>query len=63
VADGLELPTIELEAVTGDEGSTFRLADDQWLYNLRTSGLATGTYVLRLELPDGRQWEAAFVLR
>lgn len=40
-----------------------RYADGAWVYNLSTAGLAPGTYTLTIEMPDGRRFNAGFVLR
>jgi hypothetical protein len=33
------------------------------MYNLSTKGLGTGRYVITLQMPDGRRYDAAFDLR
>jgi hypothetical protein len=60
----LDLATLDLDAGEAhDGGTTFRPTDDGWIYNLSTSGLASGTYLLRIRMPDQRSWDAEFVLR
>ncbi|MBI1757012.1 MAG: PxKF domain-containing protein [Fimbriimonas ginsengisoli] len=46
----------EVEAVstsTADVGNTFRSAPPQWIFNLATKGLSTGTWQVRIDLGDG----------
>jgi hypothetical protein len=40
----------------------FDAASGQWICNLSTQGLPTGTYVIPIQFWDGRILEAAFVL-
>lgn len=46
-----------------DNGILFRYAAPNWVYNLSTANLKTGTYTVVVELPDGRYVVASFVLR
>lgn len=63
-SDALELATLDLDAgQSNDSGTNFRYADGTWSYNLSTTPLAMGSYVLTLQMPDGRRHNAAFVLR
>jgi N-acetylneuraminic acid mutarotase len=60
----LDLTTIDLDAgQANDSGMLFRFEDGSWVYNLSTKGLATGTYTLTVEMPDGQRYSAGFVLR
>lgn len=36
-----------------DSGNTFRLSNGQYIYNLSTKGLSTGTWQIRIDLGDG----------
>ncbi len=60
---------IGLEGLDLDAGSSnggglaFRASAGQWIYNLDTSALSAGDWVVTLELPDGREVSARFVLR
>jgi hypothetical protein len=46
-----------------DGGLLFRVSDGQWINNLKTDGLKPGSYIIALLMPDGRRYDAAFVLR
>jgi len=46
----------------GDTVFHFDAASGQWICNLSTQGLPTGTYVIPIQFWDGRILEAAFVL-
>lgn len=60
----LPLDTVEVNVGQGsDSGYVFRSSEGQWVYNLSTAGLSTGTYHITLELPDGRRVVGGFVLR
>ena len=34
-----------------------------WIYNLSTAGLSSGTYTLTIQTTDGVRYDAGFVLR
>ena len=36
---------------------------DRWIYNLSSSSLSTGTYVITIRVPNGRRFNGGFVLR
>lgn len=57
--DGLDLDA----GGSGGGGLAFRWSDDQWIYNLDTSALSAGHWVITLRLPDGKKVSAAFILR
>jgi hypothetical protein len=62
--DALDLNTLDLDSGTAnDSGVTFRFDDVQWIYNLSTVGLSSGTYTITVRLPDGRRLDGAFVLK
>jgi hypothetical protein len=61
---------VDLEAVdldsgeANDSGVLFRFSDDgNWVYNLNTQGLSSGTYTIVIEMPDGLRYAAGFALR
>jgi hypothetical protein len=58
------LETLDLNAgMSNDNTLLFRFADGNWIYNLDTSALKAGTYLLRLEMPDGLRYGARLVLK
>jgi hypothetical protein len=60
----LPLETLDVDAgQSNDSGNTFRASEGQWVYNLDTTALRSGTYRLTLALPDGRRVAGGFVLR
>ena len=60
----VDLETIDPDAGgANDNGFVFRYADPNWIYNLNTSGLGTGTFTITIEMPDELQYQARFVLR
>jgi hypothetical protein len=62
--DPILLTTIDPDAgEANDNGLLFRYSEPNWIYNLSSRDLATGTYILVIELPDGRRFAASFVLR
>jgi hypothetical protein len=62
--DAIDLETIDPDAgMANDNGLLFRYSAPNWIYNLSTQGLAAGTYVVTIEMPDGLRYTAAFVLR
>jgi hypothetical protein len=62
--DALDLNTLDLDTgQSNDSGVSFRFSNGLWLYNMGTTGLRSGAYTLRLEMPDGRRFDAGFVLR
>ena len=62
--DAVNLETVDVNAgESNDNGILFRFSDPNWVYNLSTPGLTTGTYVIAIELPDGRKVFGGFVLR
>ena len=62
--EALDLATMDLDAgQANDNGTLFRFSDGNWVYNLSTAGLSSGTYTLTIQMPDGRRWNAGFVLR
>jgi hypothetical protein len=66
VASGgpIDLATVDINAgAANDNGVYFRFADPNWVYNLSTQGLSAGTYTITIQMPDGRRFNAGFVLR
>jgi len=62
--NALDLSTLDLDAgEANDSGVQFRYADGNWIYNLSTAGLSSGTYTLTIQTPDGQRYNAGFVLR
>ena len=62
--EALDLATMDLDAgQANDNGTLFRFSDGNWVYNLSTQGLSAGTYIITIQMPDGRRWNAGFVLR
>ncbi|KAF0192708.1 MAG: hypothetical protein FD165_478 [Gammaproteobacteria bacterium] len=60
----LDIDTLDLDAgAANDSGLVFRLSDSQWVYNLSSRDLLTGTYVVIIRLPDGTDHQAGFVLK
>ncbi len=60
----LDIDTLDLDAgAANDNGLVFRLSDSQWIYNLSSRDLLTGTYVVTIRLPDGTDHQAGFVLK
>jgi hypothetical protein len=60
----LDLETMDLDAgQSNDSGVDFRYESGAWKFNLSTKGWATGSYVVTIQTPDGRRYNAAFVLR
>jgi len=63
-SDPIDLTTLDLDAgQANDNGTLFRFSDGNWVYNLSTAGLSPGTYTITIQMPDGRRWNAGFVLR
>jgi hypothetical protein len=62
--EALDLATMDVDAgQANDNGTLFRFSDGNWAYNLSTQGLSPGTYTITMQMPDGRRWNAGFVLR
>jgi hypothetical protein len=62
--DPIDLATVDVDAgEANDNGTLFRFSDGNWIYNLSTKALASGTYVIAIGLPDSRRFDAGFVLR
>jgi hypothetical protein len=60
----IALATIDPDSgEANDNGLLFRFSDPNWVYNLSTKDLTTGTFVIAIRLPDGRRFTASFVLR
>ena len=62
--DAIPIDMYDLDSgQANDSGPYFRFSDGQWVYNLGTKRLSSGTYKITLELPDGDRVCAGFVLR
>ena len=60
----VDLETIDIDAgKSADNGVSFRYEDGRWVYNLNTKGLLSGSYAITIELPDGRRFRTAIVLK
>jgi len=63
-SNALDVDTLDLDSgQSNDSGLAFRYADGNWVYNLSTKGLSSGTYIITIQMPDGLSYDAAFVLR
>jgi len=59
-----DLETIDMDSgEANDSGPYFRFSDPIWVYNLSTRDLRIGTYVISIEMPDGRLFSGTFMLR
>jgi hypothetical protein len=62
--DPVPLATIDPDAgEANDNGVFFRYSEPNWVYNLSSRNLEVGTYIVVIELPDGRRLAASFILR
>jgi hypothetical protein len=62
--NAIDLSTVDLDAgEANDSGVLFRYSEPNWVFNLSTTGLSAGTYVVTIEMPDGRRYSAGFVLK
>jgi photosystem II stability/assembly factor-like uncharacterized protein len=62
--EALDLEALDLDSgQTSDGGLDFRATGSSWMYNLKTKGLVSGTYVITVQMPDTRRWVSGFVLR
>lgn len=60
----IDLTTVDIDAgAANDNGIYFRSSGPNWVYNLSTQGLSPATYTITILLPDGRRFNAGFVLR
>jgi Tol biopolymer transport system component len=63
-SEPVDLTTIDPDSGEANDNTLFfRFSDGNWVYNLSTGDLVTGTYVIAIELPDRRRVHAAFVLK
>ncbi|MBW7957020.1 MAG: SBBP repeat-containing protein [Deltaproteobacteria bacterium] len=46
-----------------DDGTNFRYSDYEWVYNLSTKALNTGSYIITVEMPDGSRYNGSFGLK
>ena len=64
LGEAIDLTTIDLDAgAANDNGPFFRFSDAEWVYNLSTTALTTGTYEMGVRTPEGVVLKSAFVLR
>ncbi len=62
--DAVNLAIIDPDAgEANDNGVYFRYSEPNWVYNLSTRDLASGTYTIHIQMPDSRIYVAGFVLR
>lgn len=60
----LQLDTLDLDAGGSSENSLlFHCEGGNWVYNLKTTSFAAGTYVVTIHMPDGGLFKAGFVLK
>ena len=60
----IDLATVDINSgAANDNGIYFRFSDPNWVYNLSTQGLSAGTYTITILMPDGRSFNAGFVLK
>ena len=60
----INIETTDLDAGQADDNSLlFRSSEGNWGYNLSTRELSTGSYVITIQMPDGRRFSGAFDLR
>jgi hypothetical protein len=62
----IDLDSIDADSgQANDDGLRFRWSADanQWVYNLGTADLVTGTYRIEIALADGRRFVADLVLK
>ncbi len=61
--DAIDLEMVDLDAgMANDNGVFFRFSDPNWVYDLSTKALGSGTYTITLEMADGLRYTASFVL-
>jgi hypothetical protein len=60
-----DLAVVDLDAgAANDNGILFRYTTGgEWDYNLKTSSLGAGAYVITIEMPDGKRYDGEFMLR
>jgi hypothetical protein len=66
VRNGAPLNLQTIDPNTGlleDSNWIFRAAGKDWVYNLPTADLSSGTYTMTIQMPDGARYGGAFVLR
>lgn len=62
--NAIDLQTIDPDSgQANDNGVFFRYSAPNWVYNLSTKGLMSGTYVIVIRTPDGQRYVGAFVLK
>lgn len=60
----IALATIDPDAgEANDNGLLFRYSEPNWVHNLSSKDLTIGTYIITIQLPDGRRFQTSFVLR
>jgi hypothetical protein len=64
ISDGVLGTEVEAVSTSGaDSGNLFRYSDGQYIFNLGTSGLTKGTWLLRIDLGDGVDHSVLISLR
>ncbi len=62
--NAIEVPAETLDAgESNSDGTLFRYSEGYWMYNLSTKGLTPGSYLLKVQLPNGSRYTTAFGLR
>lgn len=60
----VDLALVDIGAGEGsDSRGYFRFSDPNWVYNLSTKRLSPGPCTITIRLPDGRQFNAGFMIR
>jgi hypothetical protein len=57
------LSTVTLAATAGTPGSEFQYVNGAWQHNFKTAGLAAGSYLVTIEMPDGSFWDTQVVVK
>jgi hypothetical protein len=64
MGSAVNLEILDLDpGLSNDDGLEFKFEGTEWIYRLSTKDLSTGTYEIVVEMPDGKRFVSAFVLR
>ena len=64
IDDSQNLDLVDIDTgQANDSGNTFRYADTEWIYNMSTKGLRSGTYKIGIRMPDGIGYQTLVVLQ
>ncbi len=62
--EALDLKSLNLDASQSSHHSLFfQFSDGNWVYKMSTTSFSSGSYVITIEMPDGRRFSASFALR